>query len=260
MAAPLRSIFECCALSFLIWAPTVLVAANFDFNGGQPKFCKPYTCGKGLTPVQKWPLSFESSGCSSLGGGMIATSGATDGSNDIHERCCDQRAACLQTCGSVKTACDEELKKCVEKNCSEKGDDEEKCNQRASIFSIMVSLENCQPYSAVQHSHCECVPAEDAPAKREDLLHKFYETFSPDSVGKAKDLSKKADTTRKMANLMGKLVQKYYPDTIQKVKDPNAERMEQLMRESQKATNTVVEEEDVEADEDDAEEEEVQEL
>eukprot|EP00536_Pseudo-nitzschia_multiseries_P009829 jgi/Psemu1/258454/estExt_Genewise1Plus.C_2860017 len=240
----------------VLWEPLFVAAdPNFDFGGGEPKFCRPFTCGKGKQPVQKWPLSFKSSGCSSLGMGIAMSSPGNN--NEIHEGCCDQRAACLQTCGAIKTVCDEEFQKCTEDVCAN-SDDEEQCKKSASVFSIMINFGNCQTYDTEQYSHCDCVASEDAPGRREDLLQKFYTKFSPDSVDKARDLAKKADTPRKMANLMGKLVKKYYPKTIRKIKDPNQEMMEKLMKE--RNTKKVEEEVQDEEEEEEDEEEDIQEL
>lgn len=247
----------CC----LLWAPLVFVTADpdFDFGGSEPKICKPYTCSKGYSPVQKWPLSFKSKGCSSMGGGISMHSPGIGGDgNNVHESCCDQRAACFQTCGAIKTVCDEEFQRCTKKICSE-SDDEAQCNKGASIFSVLINFDNCETYGADQYSHCECVASEDATGRREDLLRKFYKKFSPESVEKARDLAKKADTSRKMANLMGKLVKKYYPRTIQKLKDPRREKIEKLMKEGE-AESAREEEAADEGEEDLDEDEAVQEL
>mmetsp|Transcript_54687 Transcript_54687/g.62040 ORF Transcript_54687/g.62040 Transcript_54687/m.62040 type:complete len:260 (+) Transcript_54687:192-971(+) len=228
---------------------------NFGQGFGEPKFCKPYKCSKGQTPVNKWPLSFKSTGCASLGGGISMTAIAPGSdANQIHESCCDKRIACLQICGNTKMNCDDEFQQCTKDVCS-KASDEEKCLKSTSILSMMINFENCQTYDQMQHSHCNCVASEDVPKERQEILRKFYKKFSPDSVDKVEGLAKKADTTRKMANLMGKLVRKYYPETIQKIKDPQQEMMENIMKRD-KAKEMVKEENQ----EDDEEEEDVQEL
>merc|ERR1712183_563466 len=130
------------------------------------------------------------------------------------------------------------------KDVCSKTDDEEKCVQDTSIFSIMINFENCHKYDQEQYSHCTCVASEDAPSKRQEILTKFYKKFSSDSLDKVEGLAKKADTTRKMANLMGKLVRKYYPKTIQKIKDPQQEMIEKMMRDEKARKNTEEEEEE----------------
>eukprot|EP00537_Pseudo-nitzschia_pungens_P004607 CAMPEP_0172372596 /NCGR_PEP_ID=MMETSP1060-20121228/48391_1 /TAXON_ID=37318 /ORGANISM="Pseudo-nitzschia pungens, Strain cf. cingulata" /LENGTH=182 /DNA_ID=CAMNT_0013098667 /DNA_START=321 /DNA_END=869 /DNA_ORIENTATION=+ len=181
---------------------------------------------------------------------------STVGDNEIYESCCDQRTACIQTCGAIKTVCDEEFQKCTKQVCSA-ADNEEQCNNNASIFSIVINLETCQTYEAEQYSRCDCVASQDAPGRREDLLKKFYQKFSPESVEKARDLAKKADTTRKMATLVGKLVKKYYPKTIKKIEDPNQKVMEMMKK---KMDTEEVQDNGEDEDEGDSEEEDIEEL
>lgn len=244
---------------------SVLVAAeggpNFNMDG-ESKFCKPYKCAKGKTPVNKWPLSFKSSGCASLGGGSMSITAPGSDKNGIHESCCDQRTACIQICGNTKMKCDEEFKQCTKDVCS-KTTDEAKCLESTSILSIMISFENCQLYDQQQYSHCNCVATDDVPNAQKEILRKFYKKFSPDSIDKVDGLAEKVDTPRKMANLLGKLVKKFYPKTIQKIKDPQQERMERMMKDGDYAKKNTeekqVEEED-EHREEDEEDEDVQEL
>jgi hypothetical protein len=246
----------------------ILVAAEGGGGGpsfnmdGEPKFCKPYKCSKGKTPVNKWPLSFKSSGCASLGGGGMSMTvpGGSD-KNGPQEGCCDHRTACLQICGNTKMNCDEEFKQCTNDVCS-KATDEKKCTESTSIFSIMINFENCSTYDQQQYSHCTCVATDDVPDAQKEILRKFYKKFSPDSIDKVDGLAEKVDTPRKMANLLGKLVKKFYPKTIQKIKDPQQERMERMMKDGDYAKKKT-EEKEVEEDEhreEDEEEEDVQEL
>jgi hypothetical protein len=208
-----------------------------------PKFCRPYTCGKGLEPVQKWPLSFKSMGCSSLGGiQMFSAKSNKFGSDDPNEVCCDQRNACLQTCGSVKTICDEEFLKCTVEVCdhNEAGtggsggstSESAKCTQSSKVYELMIKMESCQQYDSDQHVHCVCVKQEEAPKRRRDVLRKFYKKFNPEDLAKVDGLAKKADSPRKMATLLSKLVKKY-PNAIQRIKDPKQEMMEKLMKQAE---------------------------
>lgn len=210
--------------------------------GGQPRFCKPYTCPsssgkkKKKVPVPKWPLRLTSTGCSSLGG-MQVFSGKQDNQEDPNEVCCDRRAACLQTCGSIKTVCDEEFTNCTKTICSEKAGgvtaEEDRCNQSASIYQLMINMEQCSGYDQEQYTRCECVNEDQVLEKRISVLTSFYKKFNPDGLEKVAGLAEKADSPRKMANLMTKLVRKY-PESVKKIKDPKQERMEQFMKESQK--------------------------
>ena len=240
-------------------ACAALAMAQFDgFGGGQAKFCKPYLCGKGQEPVQKWPLKFQSAGCSSLGGMQVMSAKTEDDKDsDEVEQCCDLRNVCLQTCGTIKTICDEEFTKCSDSVC-EKSEDPDDCQKSTSIHKLMIQMSSCGAYDQEQYSHCECVPEDDAPKKRQEVLRKFYRKFSPDSLDKVKGLAKKADTPRKMATLMQKLVKKYYPETIKKIKDPQQEMMERMMKESREKDSKPEEGEAAEPQED--EEEDVQEL
>jgi hypothetical protein len=234
----------------------VPVAAQFEgFGGGQAKFCKPYLCGKGQEPVQKWPLSFKSAGCSSLGGmAILSAKTEEDKDSDEVEQCCDLRNTCLQTCGTIKTLCDEEFTKCSDDVCA-KADDPEDCKKSTSIHKLMIQMSSCQAYDSEQYSHCECVPKEDAPKRRQDVLRKFYKKFSPDSLDKVEGLAKKADTPRKMATLMQKLVKKYYPETVKKIKDPQQEMMERMVKVSREKDSKQKDD-----DENENEKEDVQEL
>merc|ERR1712183_236147 len=78
------------------------------------------------------------------------------------------------------------------KDVCSKTDDEEKCVQDTSIFSIMINFENCHKYDQEQYSHCTCVASEDAPSKRQEILTKFYKKFSSDSLDKVEGLAKKS--------------------------------------------------------------------
>jgi hypothetical protein len=193
------------------------------------------------------------------------------GSGDPHEVCCDQRNACLQTCGSVKTICDEDFMKCTVDVCTNQeeagtggggGEDESesaKCTQSSKIYELMITMEGCRQYDAEQHSHCDCVKEEEAPKRRRDLLRKFYKKFSPESLTKVDGLSERADSPRKMATLLAKLVKKY-PNAILKTNDPMQEMMEKLMREGQTKHDPKQDPNDETNDDSEAEQEDVQEL
>lgn len=189
------------------------------------------------------------------------------GTDDPNEVCCDRRNACLQTCGSIKTTCDEEFLKCTVEVCTDLGEagadgggggdpESAKCTQSSKIYELMINMESCQQYDTQQRAHCDCVKQEEAPKRRRDVLRKFYKKFNPESLGKVDGLAKKVDSPRKMATLLSKLVKKY-PNAIMKIKDPNQEMMEKLMKQGE--TNEVSNDENSDATEA-MEEEDIQEL
>lgn len=208
-----------------------IVEAQFDGGFGEKKFCKPYSCPKDHEPVPKWPLKLSSTGCSSMGG-MQVFSGITD-DEDPMRVCCDLRHACLQTCGSIKTFCDDEYVQCGKDVCvgMTSEDEKSKCEKSASINDIMVKMDGCQRYDQEQYKHCECVPKDLVQNKRERVIRAFYKKYNPESVDKVSGLMQKVDTTAKMVGLLLKLYKKY-PSVIQKVKDPKQEMMEKMMKES----------------------------
>jgi Group XII secretory phospholipase A2 precursor (PLA2G12) len=209
------------------------VTAQFE-NFGEPKFCTPYQCPKDHEPVPKWPLKLTSPGCSGMGGMQVFSPGASD-EDDPTKICCDLRNACLQTCGALKSFCDEEYLKCGKEACKDITDDDQrtKCESSANINELMIKMDNCQRYDQEQYTHCECVKKADAAHKRERVLRAFYKKFNPDAVDKVPALAKKADTAGKMVGLLLKLYKKY-PEVIQKIKDPQQEYMEKIMRDAKK--------------------------
>lgn len=255
-------------LAVLLVRPPSAVRADPPPRFDAPSFCRPYLCGKGQEPVQRWPLSFKSTGCSQLGGIQMFSGAAKNskfGSDDPHDACCDRRNACLQTCGAIKTGCDEVFFRCVRDVCAAgPGDDgassgSDGCAQSSKVYELMINMEGCRQYDAEQHAHCDCVKKEDAPKRRRDVLHKFYKKFSPESLDKVDGLAKKADSPRKMASLLAKLVKKY-PGAIQKIKDPKQEMMEKLMKEGREKEGMKEEDANDENDGGEDEDEEVQEL
>lgn len=207
-----------------------IVEAQFD-GFGEKKFCKPYSCPKDHEPVPKWPLQLSSTGCSSMGG-MQVFSGISD-DDDPMRICCDLRHACLQTCGSIKTFCDDEYVQCGKDICAAMTDEEQKskCEKSASINDIMVKMDGCQRYDQEQYKHCECVAKDSVQKKRERVIRAFYKKYNPENVDKVSGLVQKVDTTAKMVGLLLKLYKKY-PSVIQKVKDPQQEMMEKMMKEN----------------------------
>lgn len=207
-----------------------IVEAQFD-GFGEKKFCKPYSCPKDHEPVPKWPLQLSSTGCSSMGG-MQVFSGISD-DDDPMRVCCDLRHACLQTCGSIKTFCDDEYVQCGKDICAAMTDEEQKskCEKSASINDIMVKMDGCQRYDQEQYKHCECVAKDSVQKKRERVIRAFYKKYNPENVDKVSGLVQKVDTTAKMVGLLLKLYKKY-PSVIQKVKDPQQEMMEKMMKEN----------------------------
>ena len=239
----------------LILTATILssaVTAQFEgFGGGEPKFCPPFRCPKGQEAVPTWPLRLESPGCSGMGGGMqiMSPGSEKDGANDPQGRCCDLRHACLQTCGAMKAFCDEEFKKCSQAACDNIDDADEKktCESGAQVNQLMVQLDNnCANYDAAQRGHCECVAADQAPAKRERVLRAFYKKYNPEAVDKVPALVLKADTPAKFVGLLLKLYQKY-PAVIKKIKDPQQEYMDRIMKEARDKEDVETEEEESDA-------------
>jgi hypothetical protein len=226
-----------------------LVLAQFE-GFGEAKFCRPYTCPKDHDAVPKWPLQLTSNGCSSMGGMQVF--GGISNDDDPMRICCDLRNACLQTCGSIKTFCDEDYVKCGKDVCTDIQDEDKKskCEKSSSINELMVKMDNCQRYDQEQQSHCECVSKDMVQKKRERVIRAFYKKFNPESIDKVASLIQKVDTPAKMVGLLMKLYKKY-PDVIQKVKDPQQEMMEKIMKENREKEQTTPEDKiDVEVDSD----------
>jgi hypothetical protein len=215
-----------------------------DFDPMANKNCPPYRCSKGQEPVPKWPLRLSSTGCSGIGGmQMFHVQSKTEDPNAI---CCHLRHACVQTCGSVKSLCDDEFLKCSQKICDsmKRPDDKKQCESTMGVHKMMVQMDPCHKFDANQYSRCECVPKSKAASKREQVLRSFYRKYNPKSIDKVEGLAKKADNPLKMAGLLMKLYQKF-PDAIQKTKDPQQEMMEKLMNDPEakaKAKETLAKE------------------
>ena len=228
----IRSIYSQLMYVAAVTLIIVVAMAEAQFDGfGEKKFCRPYSCPKDHEPVPKWPLKLTSTGCNSMGG-MQVFSGISD-DEDPMRVCCDLRHACLQTCGSIKTFCDDEYIQCGKDVCVGMTDEEEKskCEKSSSINDIMVKMDGCQRYDQEQYQHCECVAKDSVQTKRERVIRAFYKKYNPESVDKVSGLMQKVDTTAKMVGLLLKLYKKY-PSVIQKVKDPKQEMMEKMMKES----------------------------
>lgn len=239
---PMHTSFILTTTLLLLLVPAV-VMAQIDGLGGTPKFCPPYRCvGKDEEPVPKWPLQLQSTGCNGMGGMTVFSAGSSN-TNDkpsAQDMCCDLRHACLQTCGAPKDICDMEFTQCVSTVCDTIHDVEEKkqCEQSVSISKLMVQMEqSCKKYDDAQRSHCECVPKQEVPGKRERVLRAFYNKFNRESIDKVEGLAKKADTSTKMVGLLLKLYKKY-PEVIQKVQDPQQDYMEKIMKESREKEKT----------------------
>jgi len=232
------------------WVTVQAQFQGFGGEGAEAKFCPPYRCGKGQEAVPKWPLSLKSTGCS-FGGGMMMM-GAGVNSKDPYESCCDIRHACVQTCGTIKTHCNEEFLKCAEATCDGMPTTEakESCTQSLGIQKMMMGMDqSCQQFDSDQNHHCECVASgKAANEKRERVLRNFYKKYAPENIDKVPALMKKIENSRKMAGLLLKLYKKF-PKAIQKVKDPQQEMYEKLMKESKDAKSG----EETKEDEDDVE-------
>jgi len=228
-------------VTLLVLFSNIVVVSGQDFGGfggpdGEGKVCPPFRCSKGQEPVPKWPLKMESTGCNGMGGMAMFSPKA---GADPTAKCCDIRHACYQTCGTLKSYCDQEFLKCSKATCASIANEEERksCDSSASIHELMVKMDQCQRYDQDQYSRCECVDKSKAPAKRERLLRNFYKKFSPDSLDKVPALAKKVNNSSKMAGLLLKLVKKY-PQVIKKKKDPQQEMMERMMKETGQDTDS----------------------
>jgi Group XII secretory phospholipase A2 precursor (PLA2G12) len=217
-------------VTLTISTAVVIVDAQFD-GFGEKKFCKPYTCPKDHEPVPKWPLQLSSTGCSNMGGMQIF--GGINDDDDPMRICCDLRNACIQTCGSIKTFCDDEFIQCGKDICIGIDNEEtkSKCEKSASINDIMVKMDNCKRYDQAQYTHCECVSKDIVQKKRERVIRAFYKKYNPNQIDKVTTLVQKVDTPAKMVGLLLKLYKKY-PSVVQKVKDPQQEMMEKMMKEN----------------------------
>ena len=213
-------------------AAVASVNAQFDqANFGQPKICTPFKCMKDQEAVPKWPYKVKSMGCSNAMGGMMAMQPGKSGGDDPLEECCHAKAACIQTCGSVKHLCQEEFMKCGERTCAALSDSKESedCNRTIELQKILSGLDNCNEYDQFQRQNCKCVDKDKAAKERVQFLTRFYEKYNAEEVGKAKKLAAKADTVRKMASLVVKLAQKY-PECIKIIEDPNKAMMDKIMK------------------------------
>eukprot|EP00980_Cylindrotheca_fusiformis_P001893 scaffold431_cov103-Cylindrotheca_fusiformis.AAC.12 len=241
-------------ISLLMSSSTPLfVEAQFDssskMNFGQdPKQCPPFQCRRKKKeeqePVPKWPIQLKSPGCSQGGAIMkMKTDEDEDEEEDVLLSCCDQRNACLQTCGSLTVVCEQAFMACGEQTCAAI-DDGSNCTRSLQLQKLLhtISPTYCDDYYRAQKQNCQCVSTENAPQARMEFLTKFYDKYddnndSKEIEQKAKSLATKADTSRKMSTLVGKLIMKYYPETITRIKDPQQERMEQMMKDATSSAN-----------------------
>jgi secretory phospholipase A2 len=216
-------------------------AKSSEFNEKFNKSCPNFSCSKGLTPVPKPRVTFESAGCGAMGSGKISFKATeVDGEEKPFASCCHQWHACYQICGSSKSVCDETFKKCAEKIC---GDDEE-CTKLAKLQSMMVTFAGCPKFDKSQKDACECVDSNNAPTKKEDLIRTFYETYAPENVEKSSDLAMKADSSDKMAELFRELVEKH-PSCIKKLEDPQKVKYDKMMKEKKDAAGDNVDKDKV---------------
>ena len=197
-----------------------------DMMGGRS--CPNFRCTGGLAvvPKSRSAVKFESYGCNAMSSAMMFQMGSDDTDDQApHEICCDQWHACYQVCGVSKESCDATFSTCAEKVCGA----DEKCHQNAKISHMSIQFGGCQKYDRAQYTSCECVPKQKATDKREAVIRNFYKKHSPDSIDKAADLAKKADTALKMAGLLRKLIKKY-PESIQRKEDPKRKEYDDMMR------------------------------
>lgn len=217
---------------------------NYDAFGGN-KPCPNFRCANNMTPVPKTRAKFSSSGCGTMGGGIMMMGKDKNSGKEVYAPCCDLWHACYQTCGAPKKSCDDGYDQCTKELC----DNDNDCEKTANINSMMIKIGGCQKYDQAQYQACECVPKDKAEDKRADAIRYFYKKHAPSGVEKAKELAKKADSTTKMAGLFKKLLAKY-PDAIQKIEDPQ-QAMYQKMMDEAKEKGGVEEEELVSEEQDD---------
>lgn len=192
---------------------------NFDFDNMMNQNCPNFRCSSGYSPAPKSRPKFESTGCSSMGGGAVMMNpGDITGKNvgKPYESCCHQWHACYQICGVSKKTCDTTFETCAKEAC---GDGDEKCNKDIELNNMMMKLGGCTKFDQAQYQACECASSNQLAQKREAAIRYFYKKFAPENVEKAKELAAKADTASKMAGLFRKLLLKY-PDAIVKKEDP----------------------------------------
>jgi hypothetical protein len=218
---------------------------NFDFNQNCPNF----RCTSGYTPVQKSRTKFESTGCSTMGGGAMFMNPGKSSSEKPYESCCHQWHACYQICGVSKKTCDATFDTCSKATC---GGGDESCSKDLELNNMMMKLGGCKTFDEAQNRNCECTPEAKAPAKREAAIRKFYQKNAPESADKAASLIQKADTSSKLAGLFIKLLLKY-PTAIEIKEDPMKAMFDKINVEDKTAESK----ESVEA-EDDVDEEKIE--
>jgi hypothetical protein len=232
----------------------------FNMNSfGQGKACPNYRCSSGMTPVPKSRgLKFTSTGCSSMGSGMVMNMGAASSeeepSTEVYASCCDEWHACYQICGVSKKACDDSFKTCSTAKC---GADAE-CTKQIELNTMLMNLGGCQKFDQAQYQACDCVDKKKAPAQREAAIKRFYKKFAPGNEDKAAELVKKADTASKLAALLRKLIGKY-PNAIQKIEDPQQAMYRKMMQDAKQGDEEKVTEEILD-DDGDEQDDDVQEL
>lgn len=209
-------------------------AQDFNMDDMMNKNCPNFKCSAGYTPVPKSRTKFESTGCSTMGVGMVSMNAGGDGDEAApYESCCHQWHACYQICGMAKKTCDDTFETCAKKAC---GEDDEKCNKDISLNLMMMKLAGCKKFDESQYQVCECAPKDKADSKREAAIRNFYKKNSPENVDKAKDLVAKAETTSKMAGLFQKLLLKY-PDAIVIKENPMKAMFDKIKMETPESTS-----------------------
>jgi hypothetical protein len=212
--------------------PPKMQKVDNDSMGGSP--CPDFKCTGGLAVVPKSrAVKFEAYGCNDMSS-MFFQMGGNDRTDKPYETCCNQWSACYQVCGASKEVCDTTFSTCTKEICGADAD----CTQSAKISHMGLKFGGCERYDQAQYKACECVTKEKVMEKRETVIRKFYKKHSPDSVDKAPDLAKKADTVGKMASLLRKLIKKY-PESIQIKADPKLKEMEEMDEMMRKAGENV---------------------
>jgi len=188
---------------------------KFDYQDMMNQNCPNFMCSSGFTPVPKSRIKFESTGCSSMGGGSMMLNGGDAIADKPYESCCHQWHACYQICGVSKKACDATFDSCSKVACGA----DEKCTKDLELNNMMMKFSGCKRFDEAQLRNCECTPNDKAPDKRETAIRKFYKKTAPESADKAASLALKANTPGKLAGLFTKLLLKY-PEAITIKEDP----------------------------------------
>jgi hypothetical protein len=204
---------------------------DFNINDMMNQNCPNFRCSAGDAPVPQSRPKFTSTGCNTMGGGVMMMSPGS-GKDDVrpYAECCDQWHACYQVCGVNKATCDTAFETCAKQACGPEAINEQ-CHKDVNLNNMMMKIGGCQKFNEAQLQACECKPKDQAPAQREAALRYFYKKQAPENVDKVPNLIAKADSPSKLAGLFVKLLRKY-PAAIQHKEDPMQAMYDKIRMES----------------------------